>query len=105
MSTAINRVRTIGSANVAVWVTQILLAAIFLGASSGELVGRPTCLPCSTRSALGNGFRYVTGTLVLEATIMTNDGLITARSTYSVGEIMDRLAAAVQAVGLSVFAS
>jgi uncharacterized protein (DUF302 family) len=35
---------------------------------------------------------------------MTNDGLITAKSNYSVAETIDRLASAVRAVGLSVFA-
>jgi putative oxidoreductase len=54
----------LGSAsNVAVWVAQIVTAAIFLGAGSGKVVDRPDMVTLFDAIGIGQWFRYVTGML------------------------------------------
>ena len=54
-------------ATVALWVTQIALAAMFLFAGGSKLVGAPAMVALFDALGLGQWFRYVTGAIEISA--------------------------------------
>ena len=56
-------------ASVALWVTQIVLAAMFLFAGGSKLLGAPAMADLFTAIGLGQWFRYVTGAIEVSAAV------------------------------------
>jgi len=56
-------------ASVALWVTQIVLAAMFLFAGGSKLVGAPAMVDLFAAIGLGQWFRYVTGAIEVSAAV------------------------------------
>jgi putative oxidoreductase len=56
-------------ASVALWVTQIVLAAMFLLAGGSKLVGAPAMVDLFAAIGLGQWFRYVTGAIEVSAAV------------------------------------
>ena len=54
---------------VALWVTQVALAAMFLMAGGSKLVGAPAMVSLFAAIGFGQWFRYVTGAIELSAAI------------------------------------
>ena len=54
---------------VALWVTQIALAAMFLFAGGSKLVGAPAMVDLFAAIGLGQWFRYVTGAIEISAAV------------------------------------
>ncbi len=56
-------------ATIALWVTQIALAAMFLFAGGSKLVGAPAMVNLFAAIGLGQWFRYVTGAIEISAAV------------------------------------
>jgi putative oxidoreductase len=56
-------------ANIALWLTQIALAAMFLMAGGSKLVGAPAMVDLFNAIGLGQWFRYTTGAIEISAAI------------------------------------
>ena len=56
-------------ASVALWATQIVLAAMFLFAGGSKLLGAPAMVDLFTAIGLGQWFRYVTGAIEVSAAV------------------------------------
>ena len=56
-------------ANIALWVTQILLAAMFLFAGGSKLVGAPAMVNLFAAIGWGQWFRYLTGAIEITAAV------------------------------------
>ena len=54
---------------IALWVTQIALAAMFLFAGGSKLVGAPAMVNLFAAIGLGQWFRYVTGAIEISAAV------------------------------------
>ena len=62
--------------NVALWALQVLVAAAFVAAGSGKLLGTPETIALFDAVGIGQWFRYVTGVLeVLGALLLLFPGL------------------------------
>ena len=62
-------VRRSRAASVALWATQIVLAAMFLFAGGSKLLGAPAMVDLFTAIGLGQWFRYVTGAIEVSAAV------------------------------------
>lgn len=56
-------------ATIALWVTQVLLAAMFLFAGGSKLAGAPAMVKLFAAIGWGQWFRYVTGTIEITAAV------------------------------------
>ena len=56
-------------ATIALWVTQIALAAMFLFSGVSKLAGAPTMVNMFAAIGLGQWFRYVTGAIEISAAV------------------------------------
>ena len=56
-------------ASVALWATQIVLAAMFLFAGGSKLLGAPAMVDLFTAIGFGQWFRYVTGAIEVSAAV------------------------------------
>ena len=56
-------------ATIALWVTQLALAAMFLFAGGSKLVGAPAMVNLFAAIGLGQWFRYVTGAIEISAAV------------------------------------
>jgi uncharacterized membrane protein YphA (DoxX/SURF4 family) len=56
-------------ARIALWVTQVILAALFLMAGGSKLAGAPAMVGLFKAIGIGQWFRYVTGTIEIVSAI------------------------------------
>jgi putative oxidoreductase len=56
--------------NVTLWCVQVLLALVFLNASSAKFMGRPEMVALFAAVGVGQWFRYVTGVLELTGAVL-----------------------------------
>ncbi len=56
--------------NIALWVTQALLALAFLGAASGKLLGKPEMVALFEAVGIGQWFRYFTGLVEITGAVL-----------------------------------